>query len=330
MLGLRCRRGVAAFVAIVGVASAAFAGGPPPGPEFEVNIRFQAGAIKYSPGFNTPYLTYPSLSVSGFTDEGNAANSARVFSLNDAFEGDDDGNSTSTFFAGVQNLKNALSDDDGWMLEITDGATSAVYSYFFTVNADNLLSDYIRPITFTNVSPGDMISANPTFNWSQANTAIPQAMYNGVSIDISNSNFSIIYNTPSITDNDRQWTPDGPLVPEVYNLTIGKFNNATAQDLITASIPQPADQGTPELSFFSTNNSSFSIAQVRNLRVVPPPCPGDANGNGTVDFVDVISVLANFGTSYAPGTGLGDSNRDGVVNFLDIINTLANFNATCR
>ncbi|MDX2116145.1 MAG: hypothetical protein SFZ24_11090 [Planctomycetota bacterium] len=60
-----------------------------------------------------------------------------------------------------------------------------------------------------------------------------------------------------------------------------------------------------------------------------PPCPGDADGSGSVNFTDITSALANFGTSYAPSTGPGDADLNGVVNFTDITTVLANFGTTC-
>jgi hypothetical protein len=62
----------------------------------------------------------------------------------------------------------------------------------------------------------------------------------------------------------------------------------------------------------------------------PPNCPGDANGNGTVSFSDITSVLANYGAAYG-GTigGPGDADRSGVVEFADITSVLANYNIVC-
>ena len=54
--------------------------------------------------------------------------------------------------------------------------------------------------------------------------------------------------------------------------------------------------------------------------------PGDANGDGVVDFDDLAIVLGQFGQS---GAGLqGDLNGDGVVDFDDLAVVLGNFGAT--
>lgn len=65
------------------------------------------------------------------------------------------------------------------------------------------------------------------------------------------------------------------------------------------------------------------------LAVVPPACPGDADGNGLVEFADITSVLGNWGADYSPGTGPGDADGNGVVNFGDITSVLGNWGGTC-
>lgn len=69
--------------------------------------------------------------------------------------------------------------------------------------------------------------------------------------------------------------------------------------------------------------SSLNGIQIRRL----VDCPGDANGDNTVNFADLNTVLSAFGQS---GPGLpGDVNDDGVVNFADLNMVLANFGASC-
>ncbi len=58
-------------------------------------------------------------------------------------------------------------------------------------------------------------------------------------------------------------------------------------------------------------------------------CPGDANGDGVVDFNDQNLVLSLWGTVYAPGTGPGDANCDGVVDFDDINAILSAWGTKC-
>jgi hypothetical protein len=61
-----------------------------------------------------------------------------------------------------------------------------------------------------------------------------------------------------------------------------------------------------------------------------PPCPGDANGDGTVNFADITDVLTNFNFMYSCGEADGgDADNNGVVNFADVTEVLKNFNVPC-
>jgi hypothetical protein len=74
---------------------------------------------------------------------------------------------------------------------------------------------------------------------------------------------------------------------------------------------------------------AFEVLAARELSAMSaPPCIGDADGNGTISFADVTSVLVNWEAPVAPA-GPGDANADGVVNFADITSVLANFGAGC-
>lgn len=71
-----------------------------------------------------------------------------------------------------------------------------------------------------------------------------------------------------------------------------------------------------------------SITVLFGIGAVPPACFGDADGSGVVDFGDITSVLANFGTM-GPPFRPGDADGNGVVDFADITTVLANFGALC-
>jgi hypothetical protein len=60
----------------------------------------------------------------------------------------------------------------------------------------------------------------------------------------------------------------------------------------------------------------------------PAPCSGDADGDRSVNFSDITTVLANFTAVGAPGIP-GDADSDGDVDFTDITTVLANFGTTC-
>jgi len=58
-------------------------------------------------------------------------------------------------------------------------------------------------------------------------------------------------------------------------------------------------------------------------------CPGDANGDGTVAFSDITTVLSNWGASSACSQA-GDTNGDGTVTFADVTMVLSNWGAACN
>lgn len=62
---------------------------------------------------------------------------------------------------------------------------------------------------------------------------------------------------------------------------------------------------------------------------VLPPCPGDANADGSVNFADITSTLTHFNTDYDGMTGLGDADLSGTVNFADISAALTNWGSVC-
>jgi hypothetical protein len=54
-----------------------------------------------------------------------------------------------------------------------------------------------------------------------------------------------------------------------------------------------------------------------------PPCPGDIDGGGAVDFGDLLSVLAAFGSCSEPCPE--DLDGNGAVDFSDLLTVLAAF-----
>ncbi|MGD9691888.1 MAG: hypothetical protein AB7G17_03520 [Phycisphaerales bacterium] len=64
------------------------------------------------------------------------------------------------------------------------------------------------------------------------------------------------------------------------------------------------------------------------VRAAGAACPGDANGDRRVDFLDLNIVLSFFGQNVPVGTS-GDLNADGQVTFIDLNIVLSFFGHTC-
>jgi hypothetical protein len=75
--------------------------------------------------------------------------------------------------------------------------------------------------------------------------------------------------------------------------------------------------GRADIASAQASNNLVEILLNEGCGLAPSPRPGDANGDGIVNFSDITSVLTNWGATY-PVNGPGDSNHDAAVNFSDI------------
>ena len=72
----------------------------------------------------------------------------------------------------------------------------------------------------------------------------------------------------------------------------------------------------------------YIVIDLGSIEIVEPvACPGDTNGDGTVDTTDLLTLLANFGQP--GGVAQGDSDGDGAVNTADLLALLAAFGDLC-
>ncbi len=154
-----------------------------------------------------------------------------------------------------------------------------------------------------------------------------QAYFQSIADDGSIAVGSNLYTfSPGAARDGIVWTPAGGLV------------NATDYITSLGLSPQiPADMDIREMGPVSPNGRVIAgIGLLANsgqfqtfvIHLPPLPCPGDADGSRAVDFVDVLTVLANFGATGDPYL-VGDSDGSGIVDFGDVLTTLANFNAEC-
>ncbi len=110
------------------------------------------------------------------------------------------------------------------------------------------------------------------------------------------------------------------------------FDTRLGQASLHETVALPAG----EYTFTSISRSTLDGAQIGGLRTIDmtferqvgPACPGDANGDNVVDFLDLNIVLSDFGQMVYPGMG-GDLNGDGGVDFLDLNIVLSFFGVHC-
>ncbi len=172
--------------------------------------------------------------------------------------------------------------------------------------------------------------------------------YVGVLQNLGNGTFgaSVFYATGSLVysvvigDLDADGYPDLAAANNyvntlsvLRNLGNGTFatrvNFATGIQPVAVAVGDLNSDGHPDLAV--ANIESRTVSVLLNQSVSPTPCPGDSDGNCSVTFIDITTVLANFGNDYGPppATGPGDADLSGAVTFLDITTVLANFGAAC-
>ncbi len=97
-------------------------------------------------------------------------------------------------------------------------------------------------------------------------------------------------------------------------------------DAVAAIACRPNGRSLVACSRFVTD-APFDSYRIGLTRLGDAPCPGDANGDGAVNFADLNIVLSQFGQS---GAGLaGDVTGDGAVTFADLNLVLSQFGQVC-
>ena len=111
------------------------------------------------------------------------------------------------------------------------------------------------------------------------------------------------------------WDFDTNLIVEVQLTDLTTGDTSTAQPVGwylsggSAGLPPPTG-----FRFFAGSSIAGNTMAFDNL-VIEPGCPEDVNGDGTVDVLDLLAVIAAWGN---PG-GPEDVNGDGVVDVLDLL-----------
>ncbi|QDU71503.1 dockerin type I domain-containing protein [Mucisphaera calidilacus] len=133
---------------------------------------------------------------------------------------------------------------------------------------------------------------------------------NGVRIDPAPEGYSYVGNLD----------PDG--------INVGANDNASVDEFTVGDLLIPT--GT-ELIFFDWYPNDYRAYYVEGIQVEIAPVtsvPGDANGDGLVDLLDLSILASNFEGTETPYTvAEGDFNEDGFVDLLDLSILASNFDS---
>lgn len=179
------------------------------------------------------------------------------------------------------------------------------------------------------VTPNDPGDADSGANGLQNFPALTSAVSAPTSISIAGSlnslpsqQFSVeFFASPSA---DPSGHGEGKVFLGARDVTTDASGNAS----FSATLPVGAPAGwfiSATATHLATGNTSEFAASVAASAGVA--CPGDTNGDNTVNFADLNTVLSQFGQS---GAGLsGDVNNDGSVTFADLNIVLSHFGESC-
>lgn len=135
--------------------------------------------------------------------------------------------------------------------------------------------------------------------------------------------------TIEVTSNGTNWVNVETVGPAGPQTNGGWFYNAfNVADFVPLSSMVRVRFIASDLAAGSLVEAAVDDFLVEVIECAPPPptCLGDANRDGTVNFLDLTTVLANFG---GPGPQ-GDADFDGDVDFTDATVVLANFLTVCE
>ncbi|MFM9958447.1 MAG: dockerin type I domain-containing protein [Phycisphaerales bacterium] len=295
---------------------------------YKVQLHLQAIVWTTPQHPNPRYLLWPHLNVYGLTSYLHPANRATVVSGSGLFADDILWPAISPEFETFESLREAIENSGTWRIDVFDGATNTSASYAFSVSADMLSSNHLRPVEITSIASGGSISQQPTFTWAIApdNPSEPMLHTNAVEALIKGPT-EVRRWVPFPT---RAWTSPQHLVAGTYRFYVTMDRSRTEGVTILTTSTPIAQGGSPPLLDFSHYSYAYSGAVVVNLNAGSTlDCLGDFNQDRRTDAVDLMTLISFFGATVPYGFP-SDINLDGVVNTADLTAFLRRFGESCR
>lgn len=117
------------------------------------------------------------------------------------------------------------------------------------------------------------------------------------------------------------WTSGEVPNPFFLNWAAGEPNNANGTEHYVEMLGGNGQWN--DLPAAGATAGDYGIVEVETS------CPGDVNGDNTVNLTDLATLLANFGVPSGATRSQGDLDDDGDVDLTDLATLLANFGTTC-
>lgn len=129
--------------------------------------------------------------------------------------------------------------------------------------------------------------------------------------------------TPSLTQGT---------LPMTWSLIASPAGMTISASTGVVSWPTSTTTGSPHtITLRATNTAGFDNESwvLTVTAPPPPPCEGDATGDGVINFADITAALTFWAFTYPAPGGEGDANADLTVNFADITSVLTNWGLPC-
>ena len=215
-------------------------------------------------------------------------------------------------------------------------ALSGLINLSWLYLSDNNISDISSLVANTGWGEGNVISVkgNP-LSYQSIHTHIPALQSRGVTVEFDNQAHPALL---KISGDNQTGAPDATLanpfgveaqdengaplagVAVAFTITGGggtlSIANTTtdANGRAESTLTLGADAGINTVAV-AADGIAVAVTFYANAAIEPPPITADANGDGTVNLLDLVLVGANLGQT---GQNPADVNGDGVVNIHDL------------
>jgi hypothetical protein len=113
------------------------------------------------------------------------------------------------------------------------------------------------------------------------------------------------------------------IIPQIDG-TISQSGSGELRLDVGLTFTSELDPDSPGLGSFS-----FTVDAVAFATLPEPACPGDVNGDGSVNGADLVALLSNFGSATSDGQSAGDLDGSGAVDGADLVALLSVFGSSC-